>query len=207
MSVFRRSGSNRAERRGTPADFLVVGLGNPGAEYEGTRHNVGADAVTALAERCGERLRSGKDDALSGLARVGEQRAALAVPLTYMNESGRAVRPLVRRHGIDDVQRLLIVHDELDLEPGVLRVKIGGGLAGHNGLRSIKEHLHTTDFIRLRMGIGRPPSKAAGAKYVLRKPTSAAKAELDVMIEAAADAIESVIVDGVDEAMNRVNRR
>ena len=102
--------------------------------------------------------------------RVGGKRLALAVPLTYMNLSGEAVAPLVRRHGIDDPHRLVIVHDELDLPVGRLKVKVGGGLAGHNGLKSIKAHLHTDDFVRVRIGIGKPPGKAQGVDHVLKKP-------------------------------------
>src|SRR5689334_1023149 len=135
----------RPERTGTPADLLVVGLGNPGDEYKHTRHNVGADVVEMLAARHGGRLKKGKERALVDEVRVDGKRVALAVPLTYMNDSGAAVAALVRRFGVD-APNLVIVHDELDLPPATFKVKAGGGLAGHNGLRSIKSHLHTEDF-------------------------------------------------------------
>lgn len=194
-------------RSGTRADLLVVGLGNPGAEYEGTRHNVGADTVAVLAARHGERLRSGREHALSAEARVGGRRVALAFPQTYMNDSGRSVAALARRHGIEDLECLVVVHDELDLAVGRLQVKQGGGIAGHNGLRSIRDHLHSTDFLRVRIGIGRPPGRQDGAGHVLRRPPKAERAELEVVVQEAADAVEAILDQGVAEAMNRFNRR
>src|ERR1700680_904387 len=137
MRVLRR-GSRSTERTGTPADLLVVGLGNTGAEYAGTKHNVGAEVVELLARRHGGRLRKGKERALVDEVRVAGKRLALAVPTTYMNDSGHAVALLARRFGVAP-EHLVIVHDELDLDPAVLRVKAGGGLAGHNGLRSINQ--------------------------------------------------------------------
>jgi PTH1 family peptidyl-tRNA hydrolase len=197
-----------AERRGTPADLLVVGLGNPGSEYAGTRHNVGADVVARLAARHGGTLRRGKERALTDEVRIDGQRVALAFPQTYMNLSGESVALLVRRHGITDPERIVIVHDELDLPLGRLKLKRGGGLAGHNGLRSIVSHLHTDAFLRVRIGIGKPPGgKERGADHVLRRPTKAARTELDVVVEEAADAVEAILEDGFDTAMNRYNTR
>jgi PTH1 family peptidyl-tRNA hydrolase len=201
----RRGGA--AERRGTPADLLVVGLGNPGTEYEGTRHNVGADVVRLLAERHGARLRKSKERAAVDEIVVDGQRLALAIPLTYMNLSGEAVAPLVRRHGIDDLHRLVIVHDELDLPVGRLKLKVGGGLAGNNGLKSVKAHLHTDDFARVRIGIGKPPGRANGADHVLKRPGKRDRAELEVVIADAADAVEMILHKGIDVAMNRFNSR
>jgi len=193
------------DRRGAPTDLLVVGLGNPGPDYAGTRHNVGADTVALLAERHGGRLRPGRERALSGEVRVGQQRVALAFPQTYYNDSGLAVAALVRRHGIEDPQRLVVIHDELDLPPGKLKVKLGGGLAGNNGLKSIKAHLHTDDFVRVRIGVGKPPGRQQGADHVLRRPGKAERAELDVVVAEAADAVELVLTEGVDAAMTRFN--
>src|SRR4051794_8581926 len=193
------------ERRGTPADTLVVGLGNPGAEYAGTRHNVGADTVALLAARHGGALKRSKERALTGEVRIGAKRVALAFPQTYYNESGTAVLLLVRRHGIVDTRQLVVVHDELDLEPGRLKVKVGGGLAGNNGLKSIKAHLHSDDFVRVRIGVGKPPGRQQGADHVLRRPGKAERAELDAMIETAADAVELILSDGPEAAMNRYN--
>ncbi len=194
-------------RRGTPADLLVVGLGNPGAEYVGTRHNIGVDVVELLASRHGGRLKASKERALVAEVRVGEHRVALAFPQTYMNESGASVAPLVRRHGVTDVSRVVVVHDELDLPVGRLKVKAGGGLAGHNGLKSIKAHLHSDAFVRVRIGVGKPPGRQAGADYVLRRPGKAERAELDVVVGEAADAVEAMLTDEIGEVMTRFNAR
>ena len=136
---------------------------------------------------------------------MDEKRLALAFPQTYVNESGTAVLPLVRRFGIDDLAKLVIVHDELDLPVGRLQVKAGGGLAGHNGLRSIKSHLHSDAFTRIRIGIGKPPSKERGADHVLRAASRSERTELAVVIEEAADAVECILTDGLVAAQNRFN--
>jgi PTH1 family peptidyl-tRNA hydrolase len=183
-----------------------VGLGNPGAEFAHSRHNVGADTVALLADRHGGRLKRSKEHALTAEVRMGDRRLALAFPQTYMNDSGRAVAPLVRRYGIEDLARLVIVHDELDLPLGTVRVKAGGGLAGHNGLRSIKAHLHSDGFTRVRIGIGKPPGgKEHGADHVLRSPSRRDRTELDVSVEVAADAVECILSEGVAVAQNRFN--
>lgn len=196
-----------AERRGTPADLLVVGLGNPGEQYARTRHNVGADVVALLAERRGAALKRSKERALTAEVAQDGVRVALAFPQTFYNESGNAVLALVRRHGIEDPHRLVVVHDELDLPPGTIKVKLGGGLAGNNGLRSIKAHLKTDDFIRVRIGVGKPPGSMSGADHVLRVPGKAERTELDVAVQEAADAVERVAAEGVEAAMNRHNTR
>ena len=201
-----RRGSRSAERTGTPADLLVVGLGNPGAEYAGTKHNVGAEVVELLARRHGARLRKSKERALVDEVRVGGKRLALAVPTTFMNDSGQSVAPLVRRYGVTTDQ-LVIVHDELDLEPAVLRGKVGGGLAGHNGLRSIKQHLHDDTFLRVRIGVGKPNSKEQGADHVLSRFGKRDREQIAVTVEEAADAVEMILADGVDTAMNRYNSK
>jgi PTH1 family peptidyl-tRNA hydrolase len=202
--VLRRS---RTERTGEPAALLVVGLGNPGDEYAGTRHNVGADVIAVLADRHGGSLRRSKELALSCEVRMGGERVALAFPQTFMNESGQAVQKLVRRHGVDDPARIVVVHDELDLPVGGLRVKDGGGLAGHNGLKSITAHLRTRDYLRVRIGVGKPPGRQSGADHVLRRPGRAEAAELGVVIQEAADAVEAILAEGVDATMGRVNER
>ncbi len=197
----------RTERTGESATLLVVGLGNPGDDYDGTRHNVGADAVVVLAERHGGSLRRSKELALSCEVRISGERVAIAFPQTFMNESGQAVRKLVRRYGMVDPARIVIVHDELDLPVGGLRVKVGGGLAGHNGLKSITAHLKTQDYLRVRIGVGRPPGRQSGADHVLRRPGKAEAAELQVVVQEAADAVESILVNGVETTMGRVNAR
>jgi PTH1 family peptidyl-tRNA hydrolase len=206
MPLFGRRGA-AAERRGTPADLLVVGLGNPGADYQHTRHNVGADVITLLADRHGGSLKRSKERALVAEVRMGDHRVALALPQTYMNLSGESVGLLVKRHGITDAERVVVVHDELDLPLGRVKVKRGGGLAGHNGLRSIKAHLHTDEFLRVRIGIGKPPTKEQGVDHVLRRPSKSERVELEIAVQEAADAVEAILADGVDAAMNRYNTR
>jgi len=204
--VLRRGGrgARTSERTGTPADLLVVGLGNPGDEYARTKHNVGAEVVELLAARHGARLKKGKERALVDQVTAGGKRLALAIPLTYMNDSGAAVRALVRRYGVEPEQ-LVVVHDELDLPVGGLKLKEGGGLAGHNGLRSIKSHLHTEAFLRVRIGVGKPVSKEQGADHVLSKFSKRERTEIDVVLQTAADAVEAIAADGIDAAMNRYN--
>jgi PTH1 family peptidyl-tRNA hydrolase len=185
-------------------DLLVVGLGNPGEDYARTRHNVGAEVVEILAARHGGRLKKGKESALTTEVRLGSHRLALAVPITYMNDSGIAVGKLVRRFDVE-LDQLVIVHDELDLPPAVLKVKDGGGLAGHNGLRSIVAHLKSPDFVRVRIGVGKPSSKEQGANHVLNRFGKAERAAIAVTLEEAADAVEMIATDGVDAAMTKYN--
>jgi peptidyl-tRNA hydrolase, PTH1 family len=206
VALFGRGGA-AAHRRGTPSDMLVVGLGNPGAEYARSRHNVGAEVVDLLAERHGGVLKRSKERALTTEVRVGDKRVALAFPQTYMNLSGESVAQLVRRYGITDPEHIVIVQDELDLPVGKLKVKRGGGLAGHNGLRSIKAHLHTDGFLRVRIGVGKPVTKEQGADHVLKRVSKRDRTELDVVVQEAADAVELILSDGIDAAMNRVNTR
>jgi len=193
---------------GPSCDLLVVGLGNPGADYAGTRHNVGAETVELLARRCGGRLRADrKVSAATATVRLGGHPVVLAVPTTWMNDSGLAVGALVRRCGVAPGE-VLVVHDELDLDPGRMKLKVGGGHAGHNGLRSIHAHLRTDAYLRLRLGVGKPPGgPGRGADWVLSRVPAAQRAVLDEMVDAAAEVVESVAVDGVDAAMQRVNAR
>jgi peptidyl-tRNA hydrolase, PTH1 family len=205
MALFGRG--QRHERRGTPFDALVIGLGNPGKQYEGSRHNVGFDAIDALAERCSTSLKSGRDRALVAETRIDDKRVVLAMPTTFMNESGNAVSPLARRYGITEPGRLIVVHDELDLDPGVVRVKVGGGLAGHNGLRSIVHHLKTQDFVRVRIGVGKPPSKERGADHVLSRLSATDRRVLDDAVAVAVEAVEMIVRNGIEHAMQHINGR
>jgi PTH1 family peptidyl-tRNA hydrolase len=199
--MLRRS---RSPRTGTPADLLVVGLGNPGEEFARTRHNVGAEVVERLAVRHGAKLKKGKERARVDEVRIAGKRVALAIPLTYMNDSGESVGLLARRYGVEPDQ-VVIVHDELDLPVAVLKVKAGGGLAGHNGLRSIKSHLHSDEFLRVRIGVGKPVSKEKGANHVLNRFGKRERADIEVTLEQAADAVEMIASDGIAPAMNRYN--
>jgi peptidyl-tRNA hydrolase, PTH1 family len=151
----------------------------------------------------------GKERALADEVRFGAggdaPRVALAFPQTYMNESGVSVGLLVRRHGIESPEQVIVVHDELDLPVGRIKVKAGGGTAGHNGLKSIQQHLKGNEFLRVRIGIGKPPGKAAGIDHVLKRPGKAERTELEISIQEAADAVEAIVADGIERAMNRFN--
>ncbi len=194
------------ERSGRASVWLVLGLANPGSEFEGTRHNVGGDAVHCVARHFdrsltlerGQRARTATIDTPGGAV-------TLAVPTTFMNESGAALPGLLRRTSLEDIGHLLVVHDELDLEPGRLQLKHSGGLAGHNGLRSVADVLKSREFARLRIGVGKPPHRDHGANYVLTRPRGEQAAVLSTAIEAAADVIGWVIEDGFDAAQRRVN--
>ena len=191
--------------KGNPFDWLIVGLGNPGDKYTRTRHNVGEEAVRLLAERHDCTLRGGRDDALIAETRFGDDRVVLAFPITYMNESGRAVGSMVRRYRIERADRLIVIQDELDLPPGDLKIKNGGGLAGHNGLRSITQHLGTQDYVRIRIGVGKPPSREVGKGHVLSRVPRRERELLDITVAEAADAAEVIVAEGVDVAMQRFN--
>ena len=198
--------SREADRRGSVSALVIVGLANPGSEYEGSRHNVGGDAVRMVARRRDVDFSlERRQRALSVTIDTARGPVTLAIPTTFMNESGAAVTPLLRRTSLVDLRHLVIAHDELDLEPGRLQLKQGGGLAGHNGLRSIAHTLGTNEFARLRIGIGKPPTKEQGASYVLQRPTGARKAGLLVLVERAADAIETLLDFDFDDAQQRVN--
>ncbi len=203
MGLFGREG------KGEPYDWLVVGLGNPGEKYARTRHNVGEEAVRLLAERKGVALKGGRDNALVAETRLrgpdGEQRVVLAFPITFMNDSGQAVSALVRRYRIESPEQIIVIQDELDLPPGELKIKAGGGLAGHNGLRSITQHLKSQDYLRVRIGVGKPEHKDVGKGHVLSKVPKAERELLDIRIIDAADATELIIARGVDAAMQRYN--
>ena len=194
------------DRSGTPADLLVVGLGNPGGQYVGTRHNVGADVIALLAERHGEKLKLGRQAALAADIRVGEFRMAIAFPQTFMNHSGISVRDLAGRHKISDPKRMVVIHDELDLKPGTSKVKLGGGLAGHNGLKSITRHIKTQDFVRVCIGIGRPRGSKSVSEYVLSSPGKDDRIDIDIEVEKAADVAERFLHDDVEAIMNDYNR-
>jgi PTH1 family peptidyl-tRNA hydrolase len=195
------------DRRGSASTLVILGLANPGSEYEGSRHNVGGDAVRLVAERRGARLvLESRQRALTATIPTERGPVTLAVPTTFMNESGAALPPLLKRTSLEDLSHLIVAHDELDLEPGRLQVKFGGGLAGHNGLRSIAKTLGTNDFSRLRIGIGKPPTKEQGADYVLQRPTGARKVAMAEYVAAAADAVETLLDYEFEDAQQRVNR-
>lgn len=183
--------------------WMIVGLGNPGPTYAGNRHNVGAMVLDELARRTGSSLRAHKSRAVVAQARLGigpggvpGPAAVLAVPSSYMNESGGPTKALLTFFSAAPA-RLIVVHDELDIPAGQVRLKQGGGEGGHNGLRSISSSLGTKDYLRVRVGIGRPPGRMDAADYVLRDFGTVERKELPFLIDLAADAAESLVHDGL----------
>lgn len=192
----------------TDGAWLVVGLGNPGPKYADTRHNVGAMVVDVLAARAGTAYKSNRrrraDVAEARLGAPPGARAVLARPRSYMNESGGPVAALCDFYKTG-AERLAVVHDELDLPFGTLRIKRGGGDNGHNGLRSVRGALGTGDYVRVRFGIGRPSGRTDPAVYVLKPFSAVERRELELEVDRAADAVEALVVDGLAYAQNHYN--
>ena len=184
-------------RRGTPVDWLIVGLGNPGSEYAGTRHNIGFEVANLLAQRWELPRAKSKYRGLltEGRTGPGGPRVAILLPQTYMNDAGKSVSPARGAMKLD-LDRVLVVHDEIDLPFGEIRTRTGGGLAGHNGLKSLRQGLGSPDFARVRIGVGRPPTTDPDrvAAYVLGR-FAEPRDEVQQLIENAADATERVVLD------------
>ena len=202
MPLFRRSHSSDDEG----GRWVVVGLGNPGRNYAGTRHNAGAMALDVLLGRTSGSLKSHKSGCAIAEVTLEGHRVVLARPMSYMNESGRPVRSLVSWYK-SNAQRLIVVHDELDIPFAQVRVKTGGGTAGHNGLGSLVAHLGTKDFLRVRIGVGRPREGRDPVGYVLEGFSAAERKELPDVLERAADAVERILEVGAERAMNEFNTR
>jgi PTH1 family peptidyl-tRNA hydrolase len=185
--------------------LLVVGLGNPGPDYAKTRHNLGFVVADILADRIGSGFKVHKrSGAEVTTGRLGGRSVVLAKPRVYMNESGRQVGPLAKFYSVAPAD-VIILHDELDIDFGQIRLKFGGGVAGHNGLRSVSSALGTNDFQRIRIGVGRPPGRMDGAAFVLGNFTSAERKEVPTICEQAADATELLIELGLEPAQNTVH--
>jgi len=182
--------------------WLVAGLGNPGPSYAGNRHNAGYLAADVLAARAGVRFRAGKFRAVAAEGRVAGLGAIIVKPLTFMNDSGVAVSGISGYYRLDP-EHVVVVHDELDLPFGTVRLKRGGGDNGHNGLRSVTAHLGTREYYRVRIGIGRPPGRMDPAAYVLRDFSTAERKELPFLLDRAADAVEALLADSLTAAQNR----
>jgi len=181
--------------------WLIVGLGNPGSEYAHNRHNVGQMVLDELAARLSAGFKSHKARAqvLEGRLGIGGPRVVLAKPLSYMNVSGGPVSALAKFYDIEP-GRLIAVHDEIDIPFNTIKLKIGGGEGGHNGLRDISKALATQDYLRVRVGVGRPPGRMDTADFVLRDFASVEKKELPFLIDTAADAVEALVRDGLQSA-------
>jgi PTH1 family peptidyl-tRNA hydrolase len=185
--------------------LLVVGLGNPGPRYETTRHNLGFLVADILADRLGAAFKvHKKSGALATTGRLAGRSVVLAKPRVYMNESGRQVGPLANFYSVAPAD-IIVIHDELDIEFGRIRLKLGGGEGGHNGVRSVASALSTKDFQRVRIGIGRPPGRKDPAAYVLENFSAAERPEVPTICEQAADATELLIRDGLEAAQNTVH--
>ena len=185
--------------------LLVVGLGNPGPNYARTRHNLGFVVADLLAERMGSKFKVHKRSGAEIITgRLGGASVVLAKPRTYMNESGRQVAPLAKFYSVPPSD-IIVIHDELDLEFGRVRLKLGGGEGGHNGVRSVAAALGTKDFLRVRIGIGRPSGRKDPAAFVLENFTTAERPEVGAICEQAADAAELLIELGLEPAQNRVH--
>lgn len=185
--------------------LLVVGLGNPGPNYARTRHNLGFVVADLLAQRMGSKFKVHKRSGAEIITgRLGGAAVVLAKPRTYMNESGRQVAPLAKFYSVPP-SGIIVIHDELDLEFGRVRLKLGGGEGGHNGLRSVAAALGTKDFLRVRIGIGRPPGRKDPAAFVLENFTAKERPEVGAICEQAADAAELLIELGLEPAQNRVH--
>jgi PTH1 family peptidyl-tRNA hydrolase len=196
-------------RRETLATKLICGLGNPGPEYEGHRHNIGFQVVDAVADRFGVRLNQGKFAGRIGQGTIGKSRVLLFKPQTFMNASGTALAQAVRFYKVDPAD-LLVVHDELDLPFGRLQLKLGGGAGGHNGISSIIDTLGLDDFGRLRIGIGKPEGPGAKERvvgHVLSDFSREERSALPQLVDRAVEAVEIWQQDGIATAMNRFNRK
>ena len=187
-----------------PGPWLVVGLGNPGPQYVANRHNAGHLIVEILADRVGGNFKVHKSRNEVVETRFADDRVVLAKPRCYMNESGGPVASL-RDFFKVDVERLIVVHDELDLPFGAIRLKLGGGDNGHNGLKSLRRSLGSGEFHRVRLGIGRPPGRQDPADWVLRDWSATERKDIDLHLERAADAVETLIADGLAKAQNIYN--
>ncbi len=185
---------------------LLVGLGNPGGKYERTRHNVGFRVAEEAARACNAALDQGKFSAVLGMGRRGGEQVAILLPQTFMNVSGESVGPAARFWRVDPAT-VVVVHDDMDLEAGRLQVKVGGGDGGHNGLKSVRAHLGTPDFVRIRLGVGRPPPGWDPADYVLSKFTPSEEDLLQDVIAEAAQAALDAAVEGALFSMNKWNRK
>jgi peptidyl-tRNA hydrolase, PTH1 family len=181
--------------------WIIAGLGNPGPEYAGTRHNAGHMVLALLAERMGARFKAHRTRNDTAEGRLAGQAVTLARPRSYMNLSGGPVAALMAFYKLP-AGRLVVIHDELDIPFGAVRLKLGGGDNGHNGLRSITSALGTRDYYRVRFGIGRPPGRMDPAAYVLRDFAGAERKDLPFLIDRAADATETLITKGLTEAQN-----
>jgi peptidyl-tRNA hydrolase, PTH1 family len=188
------------------APWLIVGLGNPGPKYAGNRHNVGAMVIERMAGDGGASLRAHKAGALAAQVQIAGTKAIVATPTSYMNESGGPVAGLMRFFKVP-LEQLIVIHDELDIDFATLRLKRGGGEGGHNGLRSISKSTGSKDYLRVRVGVGRPPGRMDAATYVLKDFNATERKELDFLVPDAAEAAQLLMVRSLPDAQNIIHAR
>jgi len=186
---------------------LIVGLGNPGIEYQFTPHNLGFLTIDRLAQQCGVEVRNRNCRAMTARAVIGEQQVLLAKPETYMNLSGLSVRELLARHELKPETDLIVIYDELDLQLGTIRIRQRGSSAGHNGMESVIGALDTQEFLRIRLGIAPEKKIADGVKYVLTPFRKKQLKAVDEVLDKAAEAVKVILTEGSGAAMNRFNRK
>ncbi|MFZ5868653.1 MAG: aminoacyl-tRNA hydrolase [Thermodesulfobacteriota bacterium] len=184
--------------------FVIVGLGNPGKEYERHRHNLGFMVVDEIVREAGGSWTRSREKAQVSKITIDDLPVLVAKPLTFMNLSGRAVAPIMARRGADP-NRMVVIHDDLDLDPGAVRIKVGGGDGGHKGVRSIADSLRFRDFIRVRLGIGRPPIGQTPEEFVLTRFPSAEREELRELVRRGSEAVLLILREGVARAQNQVH--
>lgn len=187
--------------------YIIVGLGNPGKQYEHTRHNVGFDTIDVLAERYRISVDAKKYKALYGKGMIEGNKVILAKPQTYMNLSGESVRELIDFYKIDEAEELIVIYDDISLEPGQLRLRAKGSAGGHNGIKNIIAHLGGQEFKRIKVGVGEKPKGYDLADYVLSRFSKEERQRVDVSLERAADAAVKIITDDMASAMNEYNKK
>lgn len=186
--------------------YIIVGLGNPGKQYEGTRHNIGFDVIDALADKYGISVIESKHKALIGKGIIAGHKAILVKPLTFMNLSGESIRQVLDYYKVDEKEELIVVYDDISLIPGGLRIRGKGSAGGHNGIKSIIQHLGHDSFPRVKVGVGEKPKGWDLADHVLGRFTVEERKKVDEAVKVAVEAVELMVTEGIDEAMNRCNR-
>ncbi|MCR5625332.1 MAG: aminoacyl-tRNA hydrolase [Lachnospiraceae bacterium] len=185
--------------------YIIAGLGNPGSQYDKTRHNIGFQVLTCLADKTGISLNGQEKKAIIGKGRIGREKVILCMPITYMNNSGEAIGALSHYYKIKPEDELIIVYDDVDLDPGKLRIRKKGSAGGHNGMKSIIKHLGTDTFARVRVGVGSKPPGMDLAAFVLGKFPKELFPTMNAAVESAADAIITIVEEDADTAMNKYN--
>lgn len=185
--------------------YIIVGLGNPGAQYSNTRHNMGFDTVEMLSRKYGIATDFVKHKAMCGKGMIEGSKVILAMPQTFMNLSGESVRELTDYYKIDTESELIVVYDDIDLDPGTVRIRKSGSAGGHNGMKNIVQHLKSNSFIRVRVGVGAKPAGYDLADYVLGHLSQSEREVIDKGIETAAEGVRLIMAEGVDAAMNKIN--